>query len=180
MTEEGSLQGEAPLLTSPGSSCADPSSGLIGRSRNARLSTGYGPPSPARGARGEGGRARRRFQFCIERIQDVGRLFLQLSEPQLRQLQNRRNPSPPCWGTQHRAAFGNRGLNWGNLVQRFPGSTRIGPNLDLFRQVSRKLLKLLRHEMYDFVVSCDFKELRPFYFAAFFAVRLPIRPSGLV
>src|SRR5271154_2753642 len=29
-------------------------------------------------AREEGGRARRRFQFCIERIQDVGRLFLQL------------------------------------------------------------------------------------------------------
>src|SRR5271155_1016057 len=42
MTNEGSLQGEALLLNPPGSSCADPSCSPIGRSKNARLSTGYG------------------------------------------------------------------------------------------------------------------------------------------
>jgi len=42
MTDEGALQGEALLLNPPGSSCADPSCSPIGRSKNARLSTGYG------------------------------------------------------------------------------------------------------------------------------------------
>src|SRR5271163_1697126 len=72
MTDEGALQGEALLLNPPGSSCADPSCSPIGPSKNARLSTGYGVFSR------KGRRGARRFQFCIERIQDVGRLFLQL------------------------------------------------------------------------------------------------------
>jgi hypothetical protein len=53
-----------------------------------------GPPSPTRGARGEGGRARRRFQFCIERLQNVRRLFRSFPTRSSRQLHNRRNPSP--------------------------------------------------------------------------------------
>ena len=49
----------------------------------------------------------------------------------------------------------------------------------LFRQAPRKLLKSLGREISDFAVSCDFKGLRPILFRAFFAVRFPIRPSGL-
>jgi hypothetical protein len=49
----------------------------------------------------------------------------------------------------------------------------------LFRQAPRKLLKSFAHEISDFAVPCDFKGLRPIFFALFFAVRFPIRPSGL-
>jgi hypothetical protein len=47
------------------------------RRRRRPLIRRFAPPSPARG---EGGR---RFQFCIERLQDFRRLFLQLSGPRL-------------------------------------------------------------------------------------------------
>ena len=51
----------------------------------------------------------------------------------------------------------------------------------LFRQIPRKLLKSLWYEMADVAVSCHFKGLRSILFRAlFFAVRLPIHPSGLV
>ena len=150
------------------------------------------------GAGGEGGRARRRFQFCIERFQDGRRLFLQLSESKLVDgsspsaraarrgialpFTRRRLHLDGALVRELRAEFG------GNLAQRFPGSTPIGPNpmcmrspratLSLakrnfacetisFRQVPRKLLKSLGREIFDFEASCDFNDLRPIFFRAF-------------
>jgi len=90
-------------------------------------------------------------------------------------------------------SFGNGGLKWGDLVQRFPGATPIGPDLDVYvvaatysdrREISlakakfrlrndfvspdpRKVLKSLGREISSFSVSCDFKGLRPVFFRAF-------------
>ena len=49
----------------------------------------------------------------------------------------------------------------------------------LFRRAARKLLKSLGREMCDFVVSCDFKGLRPIFFALSFSPSVfGSRPSG--
>jgi hypothetical protein len=50
----------------------------------------------------------------------------------------------------------------------------------LFRPAPRKLLKLLGHEISEIAASCNFKGLRPIFFALFFAVRFPIPPVVLV
>jgi hypothetical protein len=78
MTDEGSLQGEAPLLTPPGSSCADPSSGPMGRSKNARLSTGYGAFS-RKGRRG--GAPGADFSFASSEFKTLGAFFCNFVTP---------------------------------------------------------------------------------------------------
>jgi hypothetical protein len=112
MTDEGSLQGEAPLLTPPGSSCADPSSGPIGRSRNARLSTGYGATFSRKGRKGRKGRrgARQAPISVLHRaISKHWAPFSATFRAAARDSSRTAETLPSCGRTEHRGAMTDKG-----------------------------------------------------------------------